>query len=124
MAHARKYVTEPDSYILGLAQSLVIGFAGGITATGFNAPFDVVKSRIQGQAVMEGSAPKYTSIVGTLASITKEEGPAALYKGFTPKALRMGLGGGVAVTAFEAICKGMGALEERGYQWHHATPAF
>ena len=27
------------------------------------------------------------------------------YKGFTPKALRMGMGGAVAVTTFEAVCE-------------------
>ena len=42
---------------------------------------------------------------GEASKIGRTEGLAALYKGFQPKALRMGIGGAVAVTAFEAVCE-------------------
>jgi len=76
------------------------GFVGALFATCFNAPFDVVKSRFQSQQ----SSDKVRKYRGTLQSLTliyKEEGLAACYKGFQPKAIRMGLGGGVAMMTFE-----------------------
>jgi len=103
MFHIRHYVKKPESYTLGLLQTLAVGFFGGVTATSFNAPLDVVKSRIQGQ-ISSAGCKKYTSILGTLTSIISNEGVFALYKGFQPKALRMGLGGGVALTSFEMMC--------------------
>jgi solute carrier family 25 2-oxodicarboxylate transporter 21 len=110
MFNARKLVERPDSYLLGLVQTVAIGFCGGITATSFNCPLDVAKSRIQAQTIVEGVAPKYTGTISTLTSIAREEGLGALYKGFYPKALRMGLGGGVALSSFEAICKVLGTV--------------
>jgi len=59
----------------------------------------VAKSRIQSQ--VKGQPAKYTSIVSSLLLIAREEGPQALYKGFAPKVLRMGIGGGVAMSTFE-----------------------
>ena len=43
--------------------------------------------------------------IGTDQPICRTEGISALYEGFSPKALRMGIGGAVAVTAFEAVCE-------------------
>jgi solute carrier family 25 2-oxodicarboxylate transporter 21 len=40
----------------------------------------------------------------SLALIWRTEGATALYKGFVPKLIRMGLGGGVSVATFEGIC--------------------
>ena len=82
--------------------SLLTGFIGGVTATSFNAPFDVLKSRIQGQCPQNA---QYKSTFDALIKIGKSEGVAGLYKGFTPKAMRMGIGGAVAVTTFEAVCE-------------------
>lgn len=82
--------------------SLVTGFIGGVTATAFNAPFDVLKSRIQGQCP---NNVQYTSTYDALIKIGRTEGVTGLYKGFTPKAMRMGIGGAVAVTTFEAVCE-------------------
>ena len=41
------------------------------------------------------------TIVGRLLTIMREEGPAALYKGFTPKVLRLAPGGGVLLLVVE-----------------------
>lgn len=81
-------------------QNLGCGFVGGVTATCFNAPLDVAKSRIQGET---GAVPRYTSTAQTLLDILREEGPRSLYKGFVPKALRMGMGGAVGITTFEFV---------------------
>ena len=95
--------TPQDSKVKATLHSLVTGFVGGVMATVCNAPFDVVKSRIQAQCPHSGNM-EYTSTIQALMKIGRTEGVPALYKGFTPKALRMGIGGAVAVTAFEAVC--------------------
>lgn len=90
----------------------VSGFIGAVSATCFNAPFDVVKSRFQSQtqhvaaAVESHAAPpplRYRGVFQTLSLVLKEEGWKACYKGFAPKAMRMGLGGAVAMCTFELI---------------------
>lgn len=91
-----------DSKVKATMHSLSTGFVGGVIATMFNAPFDVVKSRIQAQSP---NNIQYTSTLQALVTIGRAEGIGALYKGFTPKAIRMGAGGAVAVTAFEAVCE-------------------
>lgn len=84
----------------------ITSFGCGVFATIFNAPFDVAKSRIQQQ--VSGSEVKYRNTLQTLNKILQEEGPQAVFKGFSPKALRMGLGFAVAQVAFDAMqfCQG------------------
>jgi solute carrier family 25 2-oxodicarboxylate transporter 21 len=99
----RQFLSGKDqSKLQSTLSSLLTGFLGGVTATVFNAPFDVLKSRIQGQ---DHKNVKYNSTLDALDKIAKTEGVMGLYKGFAPKALRMGIGGAVAVTTFEAVCK-------------------
>jgi solute carrier family 25 (mitochondrial 2-oxodicarboxylate transporter), member 21 len=88
-------------------QTFLSGFCGATFATCFNAPFDVVKSRFQCQVHVPGStAPlKYQSTLQALGVIYKEEGLASCYKGFRPKAIRMGLGGAVAITIYDLFIK-------------------
>jgi solute carrier family 25 2-oxodicarboxylate transporter 21 len=94
-------------YIADKALTLVTGFFGAIFATCFNAPFDVVKSRVQSQMRPTGGSAgevlKYRGTFQTLFLIYREEGLAACYKGFKPKAIRMGLGGAVAMFTFEIL---------------------
>lgn len=93
------------TFIIDRLETLCTGFVGAVFATCFNAPFDVVKSRIQSQVQVSPNEPmKYRSTFQTLALILKDEGFAACYKGFQPKAIRMGLGGGVAMLTFELVC--------------------
>lgn len=87
----------------GNLQTFVSGFIGAVFATCFNAPFDVVKSRYQSQMYQPGIPPKYRGVWQSLGIIYREEGINSCYKGFRPKALRMGLGGAVAMVTFEAI---------------------
>lgn len=75
---------------------LISGMIGGIVGTALNTPFDVVKSRIQ-----SGAHPgKYVWTLPSLGMILREEGAAALYKGFLPKVLRLGPGGGILLVVF------------------------
>jgi solute carrier family 25 2-oxodicarboxylate transporter 21 len=87
--------------ILLLAETVrtaVLGFAAGVFATCFNAPFDVAKSRLQAARPGDGVG---LSLRAQLWAIFREEGVAGLYAGFAPKAMRMGLGGAVGIAAFE-----------------------
>lgn len=48
-------------------------------------PIDTAKVRLQTQgATAAGALPKYRGMLGTMATIAKEEGVASLWKGITP----------------------------------------
>ena len=63
----------------------------------------MVKSRFQSELPLEGQPRKYAHTLPALARIYREEGFTAIYKGFLPKAIRMGLGGAVAMSTFEFV---------------------
>jgi len=84
-----------------LMNNFISGTVGGLVGTALNTPFDVVKSRIQGAAREPGVAPKYNWTYPALVTIYREEGVAALYKGFVPKVLRLAPGGGVLLLVVE-----------------------
>ncbi|KAN0109056.1 mitochondrial carrier [Russula decolorans] len=84
-----------------LLNNFVSGSIGGFVGTALNTPFDVVKSRIQGAESLPGVTPKYNWTYPALVTIFREEGPAALYKGFVPKVLRLAPGGGVLLLVVE-----------------------
>ena len=81
---------------------LISGSIGGTIGTILNTPMDVVKSRIQNSPKVSGSVPKYNWAWPAVATVAREEGFAALYKGFLPKVLRLGPGGGVLLVVFTA----------------------
>lgn len=62
-----------------------------------------MKSRIQGSHPVPGVIPKYNWTYPSLGLILREEGAAALYKGFVPKVLRLAPGGGVLLLVVEAV---------------------
>uniref|UniRef100_A0A0W0EWD7 Mitochondrial carrier n=1 Tax=Moniliophthora roreri TaxID=221103 RepID=A0A0W0EWD7_MONRR len=84
-----------------LFNNFISGSIGGLAGTVINTPFDVVKSRIQGTIKVPGVKPKYNWTYPALVTIFREEGPAALYKGFVPKVLRLAPGGGVLLLVVE-----------------------
>ena len=73
---------------------LTCGTIGGTFGTVLNTPFDVVKSRIQ------AGSTRYRWTFPSVLLVAKEEGFAALYKGFIPKVLRLGPGGGILLVVF------------------------
>ncbi|KAI5833873.1 mitochondrial carrier [Schizophyllum commune Tattone D] len=92
---------KPETQQATLMNNLVSGTVGGLVGTMINTPFDVVKSRIQSQQRVPGVVPKYNWTYPALVTILREEGPAALYKGFLPKVLRLAPGGGVLLLVVE-----------------------
>ncbi|KAF2223149.1 mitochondrial 2-oxodicarboxylate transport protein [Elsinoe ampelina] len=81
---------------------LTSGAIGGTVGTILNTPMDVVKSRIQNSQKGAG-ARKYNWAVPALGTVYKEEGFRALYKGFLPKVLRLGPGGGILLVVFTGV---------------------
>ncbi len=79
---------------------LLSGAIGGTVGTTINTPFDVVKSRIQSTTKIPGVVPKYNWAFPGVYTIFKEEGFGALYKGYLPKVLRLGPGGGILLVVF------------------------
>ncbi|GLC51634.1 hypothetical protein PLESTB_000523600, partial [Pleodorina starrii] len=84
--------------VLAAARKMATGVAVGMTATIFNAPFDVIKSRFQSQE--RGPNQKYRYTLPSLVTILREEGVRALYKGFLPKALLLGVGQTIGYCVF------------------------
>lgn len=61
----------------------------------------MVKTRMQKQVVREGHTPKYSGLFQSCAVIAKEEGPAALWKGITPRLLRIMPGQAITFMTYE-----------------------
>ncbi|WAR18410.1 ODC-like protein [Mya arenaria] len=76
---------------LEILRRFTIGVMSGILGSVINIPFDVAKSRIQGPQPVPGEI-KYRKCFATIATVYREEGFFALYKGLLPKILRLGPG--------------------------------
>ncbi|OGE47800.1 hypothetical protein PENARI_c037G07030 [Penicillium arizonense] len=94
---------EPGNKSQQTRNDLIAGTIGGITGTILNTPMDVVKSRIQNTSKVAGQTPKYNWAWPAIGTVMKEEGFSALYKGFTPKVLRLGPGGGILLVVFTGV---------------------
>jgi len=100
--YVKSVLPKPSTEQGRLFLDFCAGALAGTFGTMLNTPFDVVKSRIQNQV----SEPrKYNWALPSLATIAKEEGAGALYKGFLPKVVRLGPGGGILLVVFEFISK-------------------
>lgn len=84
-------------------QSLLIGgFSGGMGPL-VNNPLDVVKTRLQKQVITPGKTPKYTGLGQACLRIGREEGVLALWKGITPRLLRIMPGQAITFMTYEAV---------------------
>ncbi|KAF3173147.1 hypothetical protein TWF106_008743 [Orbilia oligospora] len=86
-----------------MGNDIIAGALGGTAGTILNTPFDVVKSRIQNTVRVPGQIQKYNWAVPSLFVVAREEGFAALYKGFLPKVLRLGPGGGILLVVYTSV---------------------
>ena len=64
---------------------------------------DVVKTRMQKQVIRPGREPKYTGIYQSCVLIAKEEGYGALWKGITPRLMRIMPGQAITFMTYEAV---------------------
>ena len=87
-------------------------FVSNLAASAFSAsfaeactiPIDTAKVRLQLQgAAAAGAKPKYSGMFGTIVTVAKEEGPAALWKGITPGIHRQILFGGLRIGLYEPV---------------------
>ncbi|KAH3846405.1 hypothetical protein DPMN_088706, partial [Dreissena polymorpha] len=92
---------QPDP-TMDVLRRFCIGLASGILSSVINIPFDVAKSRIQGPQPVRGEI-KYRTCFATMATVYKEEGYLALYKGLLPKILRLGPGGAIMFLVYEHV---------------------
>lgn len=90
----RSLMPKPKSSTEKTLIDLTSGAIGGTFGTMLNTPFDVVKSRIQ------AGSTKYIWTWPSVLTVAREEGFSALYKGFVPKVLRLGPGGGILLVVF------------------------
>jgi solute carrier family 25 (mitochondrial citrate transporter), member 1 len=84
-------------------QSLLIGGLSGGMGPLVNNPLDVVKTRLQKQVVTPGKPPKYSGLLQSVAVIAREEGVLALWKGITPRLLRIMPGQAITFMTYEAV---------------------
>lgn len=92
----RTLMPQPKTSLEKTLIDLTCGTIGGTFGTILNTPFDVVKSRIQ------AGSSKYVWTIPSVLTVAREEGFSALYKGFIPKVLRLGPGGGILLVVFTA----------------------
>jgi len=99
----RALLPKADNKTSQMGYDLLSGATGGTVGTIVNTPMDVVKSRIQNSPKVAGVIPKYNWAWPSVALVMKEEGFGALYKGFLPKVLRLGPGGGILLVVFTGV---------------------
>ncbi|CRK29513.1 hypothetical protein BN1708_004976 [Verticillium longisporum] len=99
----RQLLPAAETQSTKVRNDLLSGAVGGTVGTILNTPMDVVKSRIQNSPKVPGQVPKYNWAWPAVATVAKEEGFGALYKGFLPKVLRLGPGGGILLVVFTGV---------------------
>lgn len=62
---------------------------------------------MQKQVVHPGKVPKYTGLLQACVVIAREEGVLALWKGITPRLLRIMPGQAITFMTYEAVSKQM-----------------
>lgn len=80
-----------------LQVNFIAGLMGGTLGTLGNTPFDVLKTRIQNNVVTGFALPG-------IVQIARQEGIRSLWKGFVPKVMRLGPGGGIMLVMYDYIC--------------------
>ena len=99
---------QEDAPRLSGTMSLLIGGASGAMGPLVNNPLDVVKTRLQKQntaAKNQRNPPRYTGLVQACLKISSEEGAGALWKGITPRLMRIVPGQAITFTTYEAVCR-------------------
>jgi solute carrier family 25 citrate transporter 1 len=87
----RKMLADKNGQVSGTHEFIAGALAGATEAVLIVTPFEVVKTRLQGQNIVKGQVPKYRGPLQTALTIMKQEGPFALWKGVVPTIGRQGL---------------------------------
>ncbi|ETW08806.1 hypothetical protein H310_01317 [Aphanomyces invadans] len=87
----RKLLADKNGQVTGTKEFVAGALAGATEAVLIVTPFEVVKTRLQGQTIIPGEVPKYRGTLQSTLVIIKNEGPFALWKGVAPTIGRQGL---------------------------------
>mmetsp|Transcript_117970 Transcript_117970/g.338345 ORF Transcript_117970/g.338345 Transcript_117970/m.338345 type:complete len:305 (+) Transcript_117970:131-1045(+) len=79
-------------------QSALAGGVTGLASTTLNQPLDVIKTRLEAQ---DGARKEYTSTLQCFRRIVAEEGVSALYRGITPRMVKVSMGQAILFSAYE-----------------------
>lgn len=93
--------SAPDSAKLNSGQTLLCGGFAGSTAALCTTPFDVIKTRVQLQAL--NPVCKYDGVVHALKEIFRHEGLCGLYRGLTPRLAMYMSQGAIFFTSYEFL---------------------
>lgn len=66
-------------------------------------PLDSVKVRLQIQKIIPGEEPRYKGLFGTIATVTREEGPFALWQGLAPGLQRQIVFNGLSIGLYVPV---------------------
>ena len=91
------------------AEVSAIGAAAGALTGVVTTPLDVLKTRLMTQGTVGG---KYSGVVDCARQIARDEGAGALFRGWEPRVLWIGLGGCVFFSALEAAKRAYAPDEE------------
>lgn len=84
-------------------QHMLMGGLSGGVGPAVNNPLDVVKTRVQKQVIVPGEKPKYGGLLSSCTVIAKEEGVSALWKGLTPRLMRIMPGQAITFMTYEFV---------------------
>lgn len=87
----RRMLSDKNGQVSGANEFIAGALAGATEAVLIVTPFEVIKTRLQGQNIVKGELPKYRGPIQTTATVIKNEGLLALWKGLTPTIGRQGL---------------------------------
>ncbi|RCV07672.1 hypothetical protein SETIT_1G264000v2 [Setaria italica] len=93
--------SAPENVKLSSGETLICGGFAGSTAALFTTPFDVVKTRVQLQALSPVS--KYDGVLHALKEIFLQEGLRGLYRGLTPRLAIYISQGAIFFTSYEFL---------------------
>ncbi|KAL6634884.1 hypothetical protein ACP70R_027555 [Stipagrostis hirtigluma subsp. patula] len=91
----------PANAKLDSGQTLLCGGLAGSTAALFTTPFDVVKTRVQLQAL--SPVNRYEGVLHALKEIFRQEGLRGLYRGLTPRLAIYISQGAIFFTSYEFL---------------------
>ncbi|CCH62732.1 hypothetical protein TBLA_0I00740 [Henningerozyma blattae CBS 6284] len=104
----KEYLQESqNTTVLPSYQTSLIGLISGAIGPFTNAPLDTIKTRLQKEKKLSNTSSKgnWKRIMEIGNQLVKEEGPRALYKGITPRVMRVAPGQAVTFTVYEFVRK-------------------